>query len=322
MSPQISSVNQTDSPQPSIAIVGAGAIGQLLFHQLASAGQAPLLIGRQQASTDNRPTLLQFTDLKGVSSTRTAQVIIPNSDEAQADLKHITLLIVCVKAYQVIETLKPLLPRLNRECQLLLLHNGMGPHLALAPYLNGRTLCLGTTSQGALKQQRWQVRQTGAGLTQLGLFSGPKLTQTTKTHLLNAIPNSQWCSDIIPMLWQKLAVNIAINPLTAIYQFRNGALAAPQYRHTILGLLDEVILVAQAEQVPLAREPLITRVFDVIHLTANNFSSMYQDIAHRRPTEIDAITGYLIQRAATHGIPTPHNQAIYQQLTTLEQRSN
>ena len=310
-------LNSTDG-ESKVAILGAGAIGQLLFHQLAKASKAPYLIGRSaHAATAinlSNMTPLHFTDVLGEQVERQARLISPESQQ----LIEIDLLIVCVKAYQVLDALKPLIPKLKPHCHLLLLHNGMGPHLEIAKLLNGRGLSLGTTSQGALRPKQWHIIQTGTGLTQLGHYCGPMMSVQLKQQLLNSIPNSQWCEPILPMLWQKLAINIAINPLTAIYNCRNGELAKPQYHNEICALLNEVFTVADAEGLTLDRAALTQRVFDVIHLTANNHSSMHQDIYHQRKTEIDAINGYLITRAQHHHIATPCNTKVYQQIITLQ----
>ncbi|QYJ87092.1 2-dehydropantoate 2-reductase [Shewanella mesophila] len=307
-----------DNKKPKVAILGAGAIGQLLFHQFAKANKAPYVIGRSAhaatAVNSSNMATLHYTDISGEQLDRQAQVILPESQQ----LVEIDLLIVCVKAYQVFDALVSLIPKLHSHCHLLLLHNGMGPHLEIAKLLNGRGLSLGTTSQGALRPKQWHIIQTGTGLTQLGHYCGPMMSVQLKQQLLDSIPNSQWCEPILPMLWQKLAVNIAINPLTAIYNCRNGELAKPQYRNEICALLNEVFTVADAEGLTLDRPALTQRVFDVIHLTANNHSSMHQDIYHQRKTEIDAINGYLIIRAKHHGIDTPCNTKVYRQIITLQ----
>ena len=47
-----------------------------------------------------------------------------------------------------------------------------------------------------------------------------------------------------------------------------------------------------------------------MELTANNYSSMQQDITHNRETEISAICGYISQQGKLHGIPTPYNDEL------------
>ncbi|OEG73628.1 2-dehydropantoate 2-reductase [Shewanella colwelliana] len=298
-----------------IAILGAGAIGQLIFHQLADQGVAAKLLVRRSENTEKKLTI---TTLDGQTSIRTAQMICV--DKLVQPLSDINLLIVCTKAYQVVDAVSALLPKLADDCHILLLHNGLGPHIALSSQLKHHGLTLGTTSQGALKNTPWHVTQTGAGISQLGPFQGPVLAPDLQALLRGTLPNSQWCDPILPMLWEKLAVNIAINPLSAIHHCRNGQLAEPQYKSTIDALLKEVVTVAQADGIALDKSALSDRVFNVIALTQTNYSSMHQDVHHQRKTEIDAITGYLLTRAESHGITAATNQALYEQLKQLEQK--
>ncbi|MFB2680092.1 ketopantoate reductase family protein [Shewanella mangrovisoli] len=310
-----------ESQVTDVAILGAGAVGQLICHQLHSAGLAVGLIAREASATTSEATDWQelvFCSLPSTDAdTDSVSYRVPTFNLDSTSLQQIRLLIVCVKAYQVIDAISPLLDKLSPQCHILLLHNGMGPHLALAPKLQGRGLSLGTTSQGVLRQSRWQVKQTGQGLTQFGHFTGPALPQALRDGLLNAIPNSEWVEAIISSLWQKLAVNAAINPLTALHQCPNGTLAQAQFTQTITSILDELVEVAAHDGIALDRQMLEERVYRVIELTAANFSSMHQDVAHHRPTEIEQISGYICDRASAHGLSAATNAQMCQAIKQL-----
>ncbi|NMH67005.1 ketopantoate reductase family protein [Shewanella salipaludis] len=298
---------------PRIAILGAGAVGQLLCHQLTQAGARVGLIARPGSGQADRVTL-DFTSLDN-SRYQHSVALLPQDADAVKDLD---LLLVCVKAYQVVDALTPLLPRLAADCQLVLMHNGMGPYLTLLPKLAGRGLTLATTSQGALRQGQWQVTQTGPGLTQLGWIHGPVMSEQHRALLLGAIPDSQWCEAILPALWQKLAVNAVINPLTAIYECRNGELRRESFRPLRESVLQELIQVAAADGIALDAHALGERLASVIALTANNYSSMHQDLAHGRRTEIEEINGFILSRAALHGIAAPTNLRLYREIKRLQ----
>ncbi|EKT4489564.1 ketopantoate reductase family protein [Shewanella algae] len=299
-----------------LGILGVGAIGQLLAQQLAAAGLEPWLLPRA-----NTPSLAEqgeeqvYTLELGDQSLQTSFLCLAQDS---SKLKQLDLLLVTVKAYQVEAALEPLLPKLHPDCRILLLHNGLGPHQSLAAKLNGRPLSLGTTSQGALKLSSNHIRQTGSGLTQIGDLIGAPMPEVMKTVLLNAIPGSQWSDTILEALWQKLAVNAVINPLTAIHRVNNGALAAPEFEGTICAILDELLQVAKQESIALTFDTLHTRVKEVIRLTAANYSSMYQDLKHGRKTEIDYINGYLQQRAEQYGLTLPINSELVAQIKALE----
>lgn len=310
-------------PQLEIAILGAGAIGQLVCHQLTANGMSVGFIGKNTACNQNQE--LHFTPLNPIAPLTTKDAdnsyAVPILSSDPINLSSLKLVIVCVKAYQVIEALTPLINRLPKHCHILLLHNGMGPHLALAPLLGERGLSLGTTSQGALRQNRWHITQTGQGLTQFGHFTGPPLNANYRHILLNSIPNSEWVDNIIPCLWQKLAVNAAINPLTAIHQCNNGTLIQTEFEGTIYSILNELVNVATHEGISLVRHYLQERVYRVIELTAANYSSMHQDIAHQRLTEIDQINGYICERAKAHNLSTPVNAKLWKLVKQLENTS-
>jgi 2-dehydropantoate 2-reductase len=315
-----------DFPQKTahIAVLGVGAVGQLICHQLTAKAAKVLLLTRDISGLQTL-TCQPLMDVNATSCMPESVVhqypSLVTANLTAEHLAHIRLLIVTTKAYQVVALLTPLLAKLRTDCHILLLHNGMGPHLALSSLLAqypAMGLSLGTTSQGAMRLAQWQVKHTGTGLTQLGHGFGAAINDNYRALLLDAIPDSHWQDDIITHLWQKLAINCAINPLTAIHQCQNGALAAPQHQDTISRLLLELIPVAKAQGVKLELANLLEKVNQVIHLTAQNYSSMYQDIAHHRPTEIDQINGYVIQSASYYGLPVPAHETLVSNIKSLE----
>jgi 2-dehydropantoate 2-reductase len=65
-------------------------------------------------------------------------------------------------------------------------------------------------------------------------------------------------------------------------------------------------------------DSLLDKVNQVISATANNYSSMHQDIVNARPTELDYITGYVIKVANAQSIDVPVHQRLYNQLQQLD----
>jgi 2-dehydropantoate 2-reductase len=302
-----------------IGVIGAGAIGQLMFNLIATqansqTGTAVYLIGREPSS---HSSTLQFITLS--NSTQKNTIIVLGQENPE--LAELDLVIVCVKAYQVDELMCNLLPKLASHCHIILLHNGMGPHLNAAKHLCGYPkmgLSLATTSQGALRNAQWQVTHTGNGQTTIGHYTGQKLAKALKDCLSQAIPELIWHTNIITALWQKLIINCAINPLTAIFACKNGQLAEDRFAKHINMLVEECIEVAKADGISLSHPASIEMVYKVITLTANNISSMYQDILQQRKTEIDYISGYVVERAAQHQIAVPANVNNQQSIKALE----
>jgi 2-dehydropantoate 2-reductase len=108
-----------------------------------------------------------------------------------------------------------------------------------------------------------------------------------------------------------------INPLTALNHCANGQLAAPEYQSQISAIIDELVQVAKREGIALDNAAITARVYQVIKLTAANYSSMYQDVAHNRATEINNINGYICQQASLHHLDVPNNQYLLDKVLQL-----
>ena len=52
--------------------------------------------------------------------------------------------------------------------------------------------------------------------------------------------------------------------------------------------------------------------------TAENISSMVQDVRHKRRTEIDAINGAVVLLGKKRSVATPENILLYEQIKALE----
>ncbi|KAB0510002.1 2-dehydropantoate 2-reductase, partial [Pseudomonas extremorientalis] len=145
--------------------------------------------------------------------------------------------------------------------------------------------------QAAFKPDRNSVSHTGQGQTQLGAFNLKGQQCTFLVDVLeHALPTVNWNPKIKTALWTKLAINCAINPLTGLEQIKNGELADQRFSETLNSIIRELTQVMQVEGITCSFDELEASVNKVIHATAQNNSSMKQDMFYKRKTEIDFIT--------------------------------
>ncbi|WP_103881603.1 2-dehydropantoate 2-reductase [Vibrio hangzhouensis] len=288
-----------------ITILGPGAVGTLYAYKLHQAGHNVSVWGRTA------------TDTVTISIDQSPEVALAN--RSRCALKQCDLLIVTLKAWQVEQALTPLLSELDSDTILLFLHNGLGTVDRLARLLEAHPVLLGTTTHGALKQSAINVKHTGLGQTLIGGWNDKGRQCKFVAEVMNhAFAPVKWHPEVEVALWTKLVINCAINPLTAIHQCQNGQLAASQFSQTIYSVIDEAVDCANVVGISLNREALHTTVYDVITATAQNYSSMHQDIYNKRQSEIDFISGYLVSIAEHHGIAIPTNLALYNQIKQIE----
>ncbi len=285
-----------------IHILGSGSIG-LLFANYFSKAHPVTLITRK----DN--TKQQIISYRHQQETRTFMVTCATA----CNTHNIQQLFLPVKSYQVEDAFLSIKEHLADNAIIILSHNGMGLTESISQHLTAnQQLYFISTSMGALKEQCFSVNHTGLGISSIGavnLAAKDKL-DCMFNQLSSIVPNLQIEYKLPDLLWRKLLINIAINPLTTLHQVKNGQLIRPQFSLLILNLINETINVAKACGVELALASTLESVYSVISRTADNYSSMNRDVYYRRQTEIDAITGYVIKKGLQHNIATPFNTAI------------
>ncbi|WP_135385340.1 2-dehydropantoate 2-reductase [Vibrio tasmaniensis] len=292
-----------------ITIVGPGAIGSLWAIKLLQAGHNVALWSR---STYNSIDL----SLDGQAS-------LAFSNNNIEKLSASDLIIFTVKAWQVEEATTPLLQYLDSDTILMFMHNGMGAVAQIATHIDAHPVVLATTTQAAFKPDKNNVSHTGFGQTQLGAFNLKGQQCTFLVDVLeHAFPAVSWNPEITTALWAKLAINCAINPLTGLEQIKNGELADKRFREALSSIIKELTQVMLAEGITCSFDELETSVKHVIQATAQNNSSMQQDMFYERKTEIDFITGHLIKTALKHQIEVPVNQKLFTQVKERENSWN
>ncbi|HAT8516771.1 TPA: 2-dehydropantoate 2-reductase [Vibrio vulnificus] len=289
-----------------ILILGPGAVGSLWATKLKLAGHNVALWGRSDAS--EHP--LQLDDSSAMTFKHRHLPSLQSAD----------LILVTVKAWQVMAAIEPLLPHIHSDTIILLMHNGMGTASQVAEKLAHNPIVVATTTHGAYKPHSQQVLHTGQGITQLGGFNAQGAQcEFLQAVLDHALPSVTWNPNIQQALWTKLAINCAINPLTAIHQCKNGELADERFHQRLERITQELVEVMVKEGIEVTFDTLQQTIMNVIHATAENYSSMRQDVFHQRRTEIDYITGYLLQAAHKHQIDAAENAKLYQHIKQIEQ---
>lgn len=289
-----------------ILILGPGAVGSLWATKLKLAGHNVTLWGR--GDVPEQP--LQLDDSSAMTFKHRHLPSLQSAD----------LILVTVKAWQVMAAIEPLLPHIHSDTIIMLMHNGMGTASQVAEKLAHNPIVVATTTHGAYKPHSQQVLHTGQGITQLGGFNAQGAQcDFLQAVLDHALPSVTWNPNIQQALWTKLAINCAINPLTAIHQCKNGALAEARFHQRLERITQELLDVMLKEGIEVTFDTLQQTIMNVIDATAENYSSMHQDVVHQRRTEIDFITGYLLKTAEKHHIHTPENAKLYQRIKQIEQ---
>jgi len=121
-------------------------------------------------------------------------------------------------------------------------------------------------------------------------------------------------------LWAKLILNCAFNAVSAIAQLPYGkTVISPGIQDVMADVVAECLAVAQADGVQVAGD-VHAAVAKLAGSMPTQSSSTAQDLARAKPTEIDYLNGFIVQRGQALGIPTPANRVLWALVKLLESR--
>lgn len=230
----------------------------------------------------------------------------------------IDYLICCVKAYDVTPLLLQLKAHLTSQSIIILIHNGLGVLEEIDKHLPHLRIISAISTMGAYLEEPFKVRAFLEGKFSLGCTRG-ELTldeiQTISSLFDQAKLRYQWESDITSRLWEKFALNCSINLLTALFSCKNrDILNDPKLLEELTAEVAEVL---SAYGILMTKQDLLAKIYTLMEQVGDNYSSMYKDIQHKRPTELPYLNSYLVKLAENKNIPTPCHLRLLNQFNRL-----
>lgn len=292
-----------------VAVVGAGAMGSLYGGYLAATNHDVYLIDvfeeHVRAINKNGLCIIEEgkeTYIKNIKAT---------GDAGQVGI--VDLALIFVKS-----TITDIAVRQNHQIfgkntMVLTLQNGLGNIEKINTLVDSKQIIAGTSANGASMVEPGKINHAGNGGTIIGEIDGILSTRIEKLRDALNIPQLGPCNisdNVIGLLWDKLLVNVGINPITALTGLKNGELLENQESLHLLDLaVKEGISVANALGIKLTYRDS-EHCKGVARATGDNISSMLSDIKNKRKTEILNINGAIVREGLKHNIPTPINEVL------------
>ncbi len=223
--------------------------------------------------------------------------------------------LVFVKSWQTSRAAQQLADCLAPDGVALTLQNGLGNLEHLQKALGVERAALGVTTMGATLLGPGRVRAGGVGPTHVA--SHPRLSELVEALRQGGF-EVDMAQDLESLIWGKLAINAAINPLTALLGIPNGELLSRPHALALMAeAARETAAVAVARGINLPYADPGAAAVEVAGRTASNLSSMLQDIQRGAPTEIDAISGAIANEGESLGVWTPVNRVLWHLVRAL-----
>ena len=284
-------------------ILGVGSIGGLFAHRLKAGGADVRLLSRDATESHRQLTLATKPD-------SAAHLFECESVEDIAEIEH---LLITTKSWGAHDAVKRIQHRLTKRTVVVAMMNGMQHVDDLKPLIPETQLFLASTTAGCHRSGDIWV-PAGTGRTIIGTDTERPAPPWLGCWQLG-VPNLSWRVDVTERLVEKVAINCCINPLTAVYRVKNGELLSKIHRDHVTTVINEVSSVLDELGYPALSTELGRRVHEVMNDTAENRSSMLNDVMAGRRTEADAIVGWLLRQTKRD---LPALTALATQLRALE----
>jgi len=297
-----------------IAIVGAGAMGCLYGGLLSASGQDVTLLDIMEdhvKAMNENGLRMEVKNASGGFEERIFDSVKATTNPL--DIGVVDLAIIFVKSTFTRQAAEANRVLFGPNTTVLTLQNGMGNVEAISTVVDETNIIAGTTAHGATMLGPGHIRHAGSGITILGELDGKVSKRMEKIAALfnQAGLETEVTENVTGLLWDKLLVNVGINALTAILGVQNGKLVEIQEAENLLEqAVEEGRKVAEARGVRLNHSDPVAHTKEVCRATAENRSSMLQDVTNGRKTEIDMINGAIAREGRAVFVPTPVNELL------------
>ena len=312
--------------------MGAGAIGCYVGGCLAADGADVVFVGRDRLKAELAASGLTVSGLEGARLRSVPNVVFHTNASALADRDVVLVAVKCAHSQDAAQTLAAVL---RPGTLVVSLQNGIRNAEVLRAHLPKEIRVLGgIVAFNVVSKGNGHFRQATTG--PLVIEAEPRATVLGQM-LESAGLEVKLTSDLQPLQWSKLVMNLsnAVSALTD--QPTKRLLFGEGYRRSLAAIIEEAVGVLRKSGTRTARMgPIPVRAFPfVLRLPARLLrivasaqvkvdpearSSMWEDLSLRRKTEVDYLNGEIVRLAEANGLSAPLNARVVTLVHEVEAR--
>ncbi len=301
-----------------IAVFGTGGVGGYFGGRLAEAGEEVIFVARGEHLRVIQTQGLQVDSLAGDFIIQPAQA---TDDPAQVGPVEVVL--VCVKAWQVVEAAQAIRPMVGPETMVVPLQNGVDAPGELAAALGAEHVLGGLCGLIAFVAGPGHIRHTGIEpFVTFGELDNHPSERVER--LRQAFARTQGVTVTVPpdiqaAMWRKFLLIATWSGVGAITRAPIGVLrSVPETRQLLEQSLQEILEVARARHIALPADVVSQTLAFIDTVPPHGTASMQRDIMAGRPSELASQNGAVVRLGQEVGVATPLHTFIYHSLLPLE----
>lgn len=302
-----------------IVVLGSGAMASL-FGGYLSLNNDVYIIGRGSGK-------MAFLDKNGIQIKEKDSTIRTNP-HCTSDYKipgTADLIILFVKSMANESVLSNAAPLIGEKTAILTFQNGAGHENVMNRFISKDRILIGTTQHSANIIEEGVVNHANGGLCTVGYAYGkdksPEINKIAEA-LNKAGFETKISDDVKKSIWSKLLNNTSISITTAVLGCSMEYLAKSKDAWAIVSsLVRETVSVAKASGYTFDAEKTIADLFTLCSNVQGGYTSIYTDVKQGRKTEVDRISGFVVEEAKRLGVDAPLQTLMVNAVHALENKT-
>lgn len=300
-----------------IAVLGAGAMGSLFSGYLSRKNEVSVI--------DVNPLMVEAIVKNGVrirEKNGSITQCYPHAMVNSSELGHQDLVIVFVKAMFTISALESNKNLIGPNTYLMTLQNGAGHESKLLKFADRKHVIIGSTQHNSSVIEPGFVNHGGSGVSSIGLLDGGCEAIDEIADNLSAcgfVCHTE--ENVQKQVWKKMFTNTAASSLTGLFQVPLGFIHTDANANFLMRqLCMEAVSVANSLGLGFDLDE-VTRDVEAVCINApQGFTSIYADIRNGRRSEVDTISGSVVDAAHDLGIAVPYHEFVVKAIHALENK--
>lgn len=301
-----------------IAVLGAGAMGSIYGGHLSLKNEVYMIDKKQELVDEiNNNGLKLFENDKDV-------IYRPIALTESKSIGEVDLVILFVKSLYSKTALMENSNIIGVNTYVMTLQNGAGHEDIISEFVPMERIIIGTTEDNGAILDTGYVRRGGMGKTNIGMLISDKngILEKVKEVFDSCGFDTHIYSNIKQLIWDKLFTNVSLSALTGVLQVPMGYIAEDKYAWEMaVILIKEAMAVAEAMGLKFNEEEIIERVKNTSLSSPEGCTSIYTDLKKGRLTEVNTISGAVVQAGEKLGINVESHKMIVNLVHAMENKN-
>lgn len=311
-----------------ILLIGAGSVGIGLAASVASQGAKVSIYARRKTAKAIKENGIKRTGLFTHYEISKIPVYESYEDIPKNHFDYIFIASKTTANTDIAENLKNNKDILKDTTKIIIFQNGFGNDEEYLKHFPKSQVFCARVITGFTRHER-HISEITSYTEPMYLGSlqseDPKCLQEIADLITASGIQCEVTDEVDKYLWAKMIYNCALNPLGAILDMTYGELTENPYTMELMdNVIDEIFNVINKSPYETLWENA-DEYKDIFYSklvpdTYNHYSSTHTDLKNQIPTEIDSLTGRVIQLGEVNNVNVDTNRFIYNMVKAIESR--